>query len=46
MLLCKQLCPEDMSSVIISLPAITGADAVSGFYGHSKKAIYKKVKQK
>ena len=44
-LLCKQLCPGDMSSVIISLHALTGADAVSGFYGHSKKAIYEKVKK-
>ena len=43
--LCKQLCPEDMSSVIISLHALTGADAVSGFYGHSKKVIYEKVKK-
>ena len=44
-LLCKQLCPEDMSSVIISLHALTGADAVNGFYGHSKRAIYEKVKK-
>ena len=36
-LLCKQLCLEDMSSVIISLHALTGTDTVSGFYGHSKK---------
>ena len=43
--LCKQLCPEDMSSVIISLHALTGADAVSGFYGHSKKVIYEEVKK-
>ena len=34
-----------MSSVIISLHALTGADAVSGFYGHSKKPIYEKVKK-
>ena len=44
-LLCKQLFPEDMTSVIISLHALTGADAVSGFYGHSKKPIYEKVKK-
>ena len=44
-LLWKQLCPEDMSSVI-SLHALTGADAVSGFYGHSEKVIYEKVKKK
>ena len=44
-LLCKQPCPEDMSSVIIPLHALTGADAVSGFYGHSKKVIYEKVKK-
>ena len=43
--LCKQLCPEDMSSVIISLHALTGADAVNGFYEHSKRAIYEKVKK-
>ena len=34
-----------MSFVIISLHALTGADAVSGFYGHSKKVIYEKVKK-
>ena len=33
-LLCKQFCPEDMSHVIISLHGLTGADAVSEFYGH------------
>ena len=41
-LLCKQLFPEDMTSVIISLHALTGADAVSGFYGHSKKPSTRK----
>ena len=30
-LLCKQLFPEDMTFVIISLHTLTGADAVSGF---------------
>ena len=34
-----------MSSVIISLHALTGADEVSGFYRHSKKTIYEKVKK-
>ena len=34
-----------MSSIIISLHALTGADAVDGFYGHSKKAIYERVKK-
>ena len=44
-LLCKQLCPKDMSSVIICLHALTVADVVSGFYGHSRKVIYEKVKK-
>ena len=45
-LLCKQLCPEDMSSVIIFLHAITGTDVVSGFYGHSKKGHLRESKKK
>ena len=45
-LLFKQLCPKDMSSVIISLHELTGTDAVSSFYGHSKKVIYEKAKKK
>ena len=32
-------------SVIKSLHALTRADAVSDFYGHSEKAIYEKVKK-
>ena len=42
---CKQLCSQEMSAIILSLHAITGADAVSGFYEHSKKAVYEKVKK-
>ena len=45
-LLCKQLCLEDMSSVIISLHALTGTDTVSGFYGHSKKGHLRESKKK
>ena len=44
-LLCKQLCLEDVSSVIISLHALTGADAVSSFYGHSKRPSTRKWKK-
>ena len=43
--MCKGLCPPEMSSVIIPLHSMTGADAVSGFYGRSKKAIYEKVRR-
>ena len=43
--MCKGLCPPEMSSVIIPLHSMTGADAVSHFYGRSKKAIYEKVRR-
>lgn len=40
---CKQFCSPDMASVIIPLHAFTGADAISGFYGHGKSRIFASV---
>ena len=34
-----------MASVLIGFHALTGADADSGFYGHSKKTIYTKIQK-
>ena len=34
-----------MASELIGFHALTGADAVSDFYGHSKKSIYTKIQK-
>ena len=31
--------------ILIGFHALTGADAISGFYGHSKKTIYTKIQK-
>ena len=36
----KSLCSPEVASVVLPLHALTGADAVSGFYGHSKKTLF------
>jgi hypothetical protein len=40
---CKKLCTADMASIIVPLHIHTGADAVSGFYGCGKKAVFGSV---
>jgi hypothetical protein len=40
---CNKLCSAEVAEVIVPLHAYTGADAVSGFYGHGKKSIYEQV---
>ena len=42
---CKSFCSAEMASVLIGFHALAGADAVSGFYGHSKKTIYTKIQK-
>ena len=42
---CESLCSAEMASELIGFHALTGADAVSGFYGHSKKSIYTKIQK-
>ena len=42
---CQSLCSAEMAPVLIGFHALTGADAVSGFYGHSKKTIYTKIQE-
>ena len=34
-----------MASVLIGFQALTGADVVSAFHGHSKKTIYTKIQK-
>ena len=40
--ICRQLCNEEMSRVIIPLHAMTGCDSNLGFFGHGKKKLYEK----
>ena len=40
---CRQLCSEEVSKIIVQLNVNTGADAVSGFFGHEKMSIAKNV---
>eukprot|EP00794_Sanderia_malayensis_P017851 gene17851-19634_t len=40
---CKQLCTEEVSKIIVPLHIHTGADAVSGFFGHGKKSVVEKT---
>ena len=40
---CHQLCSEEMSKVIVQLHVNTGADAVSGYFGHGKMSVAKNV---
>ena len=42
---CKSICSAEMASVLIGFHALIGADAVSGFYCHSKKTIYTKIQK-
>ena len=42
---CKSLCSAEMTSVLTGFHALTGADPVSNFYSHSKKAIYTEIKK-
>ena len=39
----SDLLPSAQANVIIPFHAITGADTISGFYGQSKKAIFKRL---
>ena len=40
---CKSLCSKEIAEIIVPLHIHTGADAVSGFYGHGKKSIFQSV---
>eukprot|EP00794_Sanderia_malayensis_P000931 gene931-241_t len=40
---CKQLCTAEVSKIIVPLHIHTGADAVSGFFGHGKKSVVEKT---
>eukprot|EP00112_Aurelia_sp_Birch-Aquarium-sp1_P018096 Seg4270.2 transcript_id=Seg4270.2/GoldUCD/mRNA.D3Y31 product="hypothetical protein" protein_id=Seg4270.2/GoldUCD/D3Y31 len=40
---CQQLCSEEMSKIVVQLHVNTGADAVSGFFGHGKMSVAKSV---
>ena len=37
---CKKLCSPEVADVIVPFHVHTGADAVSGFYGHGKPSIF------
>ena len=38
---CKLLCSESDAEIIVPLHIHTGADAISGFFGHGKKSVVK-----
>ena len=40
---CKSLCSKEVAEIFVPLHIHTGADAVSGFYGHKKKSIFQSV---
>ena len=40
---CKSSCSKEVAKIIVPLHIHTGADAVSGFYGHGKKSIFQSV---
>ena len=40
---CKSLCSKEVAEIIVPLHIYTGAGAVSGFYGHGKKSIFRSV---
>ena len=40
---CKKLCTSEIADIIVQFHAITGADCVSGFFGHGKKSVYKSM---
>ena len=42
---CKSLCSAEMASVLIGFHALTGADAINGFYGHSKNTVHTKIQK-
>ena len=42
---CKSICSAEMTSALIGFHALAGADPVSGFCSHSKKAIYTEIKK-
>ena len=39
------MCSQEISSIIVQLHALTGADAISGFYGLSKRTILARVEK-
>ena len=41
----KSFCSAEMAPVLIGFHALTGADAASGFYGHSKKTLHTKIQK-
>ena len=38
---CRKLCSQEVAKVLIPLHLFTGADSVSGFFGHGKRTICK-----
>ena len=40
---CRKLCSLEVANIIIPFHAYTGADAVSGFFGHSKATTFKRL---
>ena len=36
---CSKLCTEETSRIIVQLHVATGADSISGFFGHGKKSV-------
>ena len=43
---CSGLCLTEVANMLIGSHALTGADAVSGFYRQSKKTVFKKIHAK
>lgn len=42
---CRSLCSPEMAQVIVPLHIHTGADAVSGFFGHGKRTVFNSVQR-
>ena len=42
---CQKMCSPELASVLVQLHAFTGADAISGFFGHGKVSVLEKVKR-
>ena len=40
---CRKLCSLEVANIIIPFHSYTGADAVSGFFGHPKATTFKRL---
>ena len=43
LLLCYELCPPNLTEIVVQFYTMTGCSSNTGFYGHGKKSIYDKI---